>query len=80
MLCLPLAFVMGIPFPEGLRILRETSPERVPAAWAVNGCASVIGATVAALVSMVSGFPTAIALGVACYAAALAVLRGVSFS
>lgn len=72
-LCLPLAFVMGIPFPEGLRILRGTFPEMVPAAWAVNGAASVIAATLAALLAMSAGFPAVAGLGIACYAAALGV-------
>ncbi len=74
-LSFPLAFVMGIPFPSALRVLKEKRPEHVPLAWAVNGAASVIGAVLAALVAMEHGFTAVVGVGVVCYSAAFLAWR-----
>jgi hypothetical protein len=37
----PLAFLMGIPFPTGLRILGQRGSQVIPLAYSANGCASV---------------------------------------
>ena len=52
----PLAFFMGIPFPAALAKLGIDSPELIPLAWGVNGCASVISAILATLLSVHFGF------------------------
>lgn len=66
----PLGFVMGMPFPAGLRILGERSHAFVPWAFAVNGCASVTGSIVAILVAMELRFGVVLAAGAALYAVA----------
>lgn len=67
---LPLAFLMGVPFPAGVAWLGRASPALVPWAWAVNGCASVVGAVVAALLAVHLGFSAVVAWALACYAVA----------
>ncbi|MEJ5364099.1 MAG: SAM-dependent methyltransferase [Desulfosoma sp.] len=52
----PAAFWMGMPFPLGLRALSGRRPELVPWAWAINGCASVLSALLAALAAVTWGF------------------------
>ncbi len=68
---LPLAVVMGLPFPLGLGWLARRSPGLVPWVWAVNGCASVIGGVVAAMVALSFGLRSTVLLGAACYLVAL---------
>ena len=64
---LPLAFCMGLPFPLGLNRLAGMSPALVPWAWAINGCASVIGALLTPLLALAVGFRDIMILAVACY-------------
>lgn len=52
----PLAFVLGMAFPTGVRILEERAPALVPWAWAVNGFTTVLGSTLAVLLAMETGF------------------------
>ena len=52
----PLAFVMGMPFPLGLATLQQTSPQLIPWAWGINGCASVLSAILAVLLAIEIGF------------------------
>jgi len=57
----PLAFSMGMPFPLALTGIAAETPDLVPWAWAVNGCASVIAAVLATLLAIHFGF-TAVVL------------------
>ena len=66
----PLGFAMGMPFPLGLAWLARRAPGRIPWAWAINGCASVIGAVAATLVAIHDGFGTVIAVALALYVVA----------
>jgi hypothetical protein len=52
----PLGALLGIPFPAGMVLVSKTAPGLVPWAWAVNGCASVVSAVLAALVALTWGF------------------------
>lgn len=52
----PLAFLMGIPFPSGLQCVSDRYPAMVPWAWGINGVASVMGASLATLIAIHSGF------------------------
>ncbi len=76
----PVALLMGMPFPAGLRRARAESPARVPRAWAINGSASVLGSALAVALSMASGFRVAFVAGACAYlvalAAAAALFRG----
>lgn len=75
-LLVPLGFVMGMPFPTGLRTL--TSPETVaPAmdntvewAWALNAAASVLGSVLAMVIAIQFGLTTTLACGAIAYASA----------
>ncbi|NIA14755.1 MAG: SAM-dependent methyltransferase [Nitrospiraceae bacterium] len=58
----PLAFCMGIPFPTVLQLISDSHRPLLPWAWAVNGCASVAGASLATFIAVHSGL-TALAVG-----------------
>ena len=82
LLLAPLGFLMGIPFPAGIRwVYRslaapagadsgETGSSAIPMVWAVNGAASVVSAVLAALFSLSFGFGWVLRLGALFYAAA----------
>ena len=52
----PLGFLMGIPFPLGLKILKERFPEDIPLSYAVNGVASVVGSILVVVIALLMGF------------------------
>jgi hypothetical protein len=52
----PLAFLMGIPFPSGLRFLSKSNQNLIPWAWGINGSFSVISAALVSLISVSYGF------------------------
>jgi hypothetical protein len=68
-------FLMGGPFPMGLRML---APEGAALAWAwaANGVASVIGASVATLLAMEVGGGGLLVAGAVCYVLAASVAAG----
>ena len=65
------AIWMGRFFPSGLRALQGSEPRLLPWAWAVNGCASVIAAPLATMVSMSGGLATTLVCAGACYLIAM---------
>jgi spermidine synthase len=67
----PLAFAMGQLFPAALATLSRSAPELVPWAWAVNGCASVIGAVLATVLAMAIGFDGCLVVALALYGVTL---------
>lgn len=71
----PLALCMGVPFPAGVIRLAYTAQETIPWAWAVNGCASVIGAVLATLLAIHLGFSMVILIAVLFYSLACIFLR-----
>ena len=74
----PVAFVMGIPFPTGLRLAGRASQSLVSWAWAVNGGASVFGSVLAVIVSMAAGFSSSLLLAGAGYLVALLLSIGLA--
>jgi hypothetical protein len=66
----PAAFVMGMPFPSGLRLVSGRAAPLVPWAFGVNGGASVVASVIAILLAMVAGFTAVFGLAAVCYAAA----------
>jgi len=52
----PLGFLMGIPFPLGLKMLKERFPEDIPLSYAVNGVASVVGSILVVVIALLMGF------------------------
>ncbi len=69
----PLAFLMGMPFPLGLARLAAEAPAYIPWAWGINGCASVLSALLAVLLSVHLGYGAVLLLAAALYAAAVLV-------
>jgi hypothetical protein len=47
----------------------------LPWAWGINGCASVLGATLATVSSIHLGFPAVVLLALACYGLATLAIR-----
>ena len=70
----PLAVLMGLPFPLGLTWLEYQAPELIPWAWAVNGCASVVSAVLAAILALSYGFKLVLILGAVAYGGAFAII------
>ena len=67
----PVAFVMGMPFPAGLRLVGQESAHMAAWGWAVNAGASVSGSVIVVLFSMSYGFSAALLLAIGAYALAL---------
>ena len=76
LLMLPAGFLMGMPFPLGMRYLLK-SPVQRAYAWLVNGCASVLSAIVAAQLAMSFGIPLVAVCAVAAYLLALGAVKKV---
>lgn len=75
----PLGLTLGLFMPLGLQAIAHTTAyprEYVAWGWAVNGFASVIGATLTTILAMSFGFRFVLLLALAVYAVALAQLRG----
>ncbi|HEX5010773.1 MAG TPA: hypothetical protein VFY71_10245 [Planctomycetota bacterium] len=66
----PAAFIMGMPFPSGLRLVSGRAAPLVPWAFGVNGGASVVASVIGILIAMLVGFTTVFVVAAACYAAA----------
>jgi SAM-dependent methyltransferase len=63
----PVAFFMGIPYPNGLDALQGSKPHLLPWAWGMNGGLSVAGSALARVLSVSSGFPILLGVGIAVY-------------
>jgi hypothetical protein len=64
----PLGFSMGIPFPLGLRLLKERNMETsIPWMWGINGTGSVLGSVVAIVVAISFGFTQVLLVSALCY-------------
>jgi len=81
----PLGFVMGMPFPTGLRALAAAPAPEFPAglgasdnavewAWAMNAAASVLGSVSAMVIAIQFGLTVTLACGAAAYLLALALM------
>jgi hypothetical protein len=67
----PFGFLMGMPFPLGLRRM-ALDPKAAPvsALWGVNGVASVVGSISCTALAVMSGFTWVFVAGAMCYAVA----------
>jgi spermidine synthase len=74
LLVAPVGFVLGMPFPVGLRLAMQRSSALGSWAWAVNGFFTVIGTVLALMLGMMIGFRLVLLVACACYFAALVVL------
>ena len=64
----PVGFLMGFPFPLGLRLLKEMGMENyIPWMWGINGIGSVLGSAMTIVVAISFGFTEALLLGAGCY-------------
>jgi len=81
-LLIPLGFVMGMPFPTGLRALATLPAPEFPAgpdasdnavewAWAMNAAASVLGSVLAMVIAIQFGLTVTLTCGAAAYLVAL---------
>jgi hypothetical protein len=73
----PLGFVMGMPFPTGLRRLEEWHAPSVRWAWSLNAAASVLGSVGSLACSIYLGLVQTLIVGGIFYLAALAVVARV---
>lgn len=64
---LPLGFLMGIPFPTGLRVLNDFFPEDIAWMWAINAVTSVLGSILAVIIAILFGFTWALLMGALAY-------------
>ncbi len=71
----PVAFVLGMPFPLGLRALSRHCPDWVPWAWATNSFMTVLGPLLCILLSMQVGFQAMFLLAALVYLAGFLALR-----
>jgi hypothetical protein len=67
LLIAPLGFVLGMPFPKGLRAVGVVAPALVPWAWGVNGFFTVIGSVAAVILGMAFGFRFVLGVAAVCY-------------
>jgi len=81
-LLIPLGFVMGMPFPTGLRALAASPAPEFPSgqgasdnavewAWSMNAAASVMGSVLAMVIAIQFGLTITLACGAAAYLLAL---------
>jgi hypothetical protein len=67
----PLAMVMGMPMPIGIKLLSKRVPEIIPWAWGVNGAMSVMGSVSALVIAILTGFNQALLVGATLYLLAI---------
>jgi predicted membrane-bound spermidine synthase len=78
LLVAPLGFVLGMPFPLGLRLAMQRSSALGSWAWGVNGFFTVIGTILALMLGMMIGFRLVLLLASGCYLAGLLALSRLS--
>lgn len=78
LLVAPLGFVLGMPFPLGLRLAMQRSSALGSWAWGINGFFTVIGTILALMLGMMIGFRMVLLLACACYLGCLLVLSRLS--
>ncbi len=68
LLLFPLSFVMGIPLPYGLRLLRQQFSEKdVPFGYGLNSLFGTLGSSIAIFIALYAGFNMVFKLGAAAY-------------
>ncbi len=67
-LCAMLGFLMGIPFPLGIRWLKKSGMEScIPWMWGMNGVSSVFGSVMAIVIAIYFGFTETLLISAGCY-------------
>jgi hypothetical protein len=70
----PLGFVMGMPFPTALRLLRPEASALVPWGWAINGWMSVVASLTTVVLSRMWGYSVAFGVALLAYVLAFAMV------
>ena len=70
LLLAPLGFLLGIPFPTGIRWAGQNRPGVIPWLWGINGVMSVLGSALATLFAIHIGFRLTLLLAALVYVAA----------
>lgn len=65
-----MGFLMGMPFPVGIRWVGRRQPTRVPWLWAINGVTSVLGSALATALSIHVGFGLTLVIATMVYTVA----------
>jgi hypothetical protein len=66
-LLIPLGFVMGMPFANGLRLVGRSNEAALPYLWGWNAVTTVAGSALAASLAIWFGFRVGMLAGAACY-------------
>lgn len=72
-----LGFLMGIPFPVGIRWVGRRQPSVVPWLWGINGVTSVLGSALATALSIHIGFQLTLVVATAVYGLAAVLLLNI---
>ncbi|HEX8833746.1 MAG TPA: hypothetical protein VF719_06075, partial [Abditibacteriaceae bacterium] len=72
---LPFGFLLGTPFPSGMRHFSAILPASIPLVWGLNGVASVLGSLGAAMGAKLIGFNGVLMIGAAIYLFAAILLQ-----
>jgi hypothetical protein len=75
LLIAPCGFLMGIPFPSGLKLLEAWHAPSIRWAWSLNSAASVLGSGGAVLLALHIGFRNTLLTGAALYLLAFVSFR-----
>ena len=67
----PLGWLMGMPFPLGIRLVSEDADFLIPWCWSLNGAFSVVASVSSIALAISYGFSAAMAVGGAAYLAVL---------
>ncbi len=74
----PVGMLLGMFFPLGIRVVDRLDHRLVPWAWAVNGCTTVVGTVLAAMLGMSIGFTAVMIAAAALYLGGALALRTVA--
>lgn len=74
-LLLPLGFLMGMPFPAGLRLAHEADPDGVPLFWGINAVTSTLGGVLATVIALLAGFQAVMVIAALLYGGAGLLVR-----
>ena len=75
----PLGFVMGVPFPSSIRLIKDTHQDYIPWIFGIDSVFSVLGMVFAVVVALSYGFNGVLMLGGACYVLTFLVFKRIPF-
>ena len=80
LMILPFGFLLGIPFPSCIQMLKQQNMERyIPWMYGINGAMSVLGSVLSVILSMIFGFTPAFFAGLFLYLVVFILLHSISF-